>query len=540
MVSIEGAVPLPERSHALAQPATAEEAAGTYIQALVRYWPVVAGTVVLSVAIALFTLSRSGDTYQASASVLVSPLGASDPTFTGTGVVIDTGDPARTVQTAAALLNSPRAASLAASALGGGWTEGGVRGAVSVTPRGQSNVLAVTARASTPEDASNLANAFAHAAVQARTEIVQQNIAAKLRALDARFRQPGAIATATGQQELALRIVQLEAVRATKADPTLQVAQDAEPPSGSTGLPRLLLVVLSAIVGFAIGSVGAVALSYFSPKVGDESEVAALLPLPVLATIPKVSILQRRHGMHPTSLPPFVFEQIRKIRAQIPPAQGSSAIMVTSAASGDGKTTIAAGLASAFAEGGEDVILLDLDLRRPGVADLFGLEPSGTRSLQGESFSLAHMLVSVPGLPHIKVLSSRRASISVLERLVSNLPALLSEARGLAKWIILDTPPLGEVSDGLRFAPDCDGVVVVVRARHTDRSRLILAYNQLMRVGARVLGTVVNDQRRTVNVRKRTHAYHGVAWEVVEEPDYRRRWAAPADSRSNVRASSAE
>ena len=50
--------------------------------------------------------------------MLVSPLGPADPTFTGTGVVIDTGDPARTVQTAAALLDSPRAASLAAAALG--------------------------------------------------------------------------------------------------------------------------------------------------------------------------------------------------------------------------------------------------------------------------------------------------------------------------------------------------------------------------------------------------------------------------------------
>ena len=166
--------------------------------------------------------------------------------------------------------------------------------------------------------------------------------------------------------------MQLESVRSQKTDPTLQVTQEAQLPTSSTGLPRWLLVFLAAVVGFAIGSVGAVALSYFSPKVGDATEVAALLPVPVLATIPRVSFIQRRKGLSPTSMPPFVFEQIRKLRAQIPGTNDASVIMVTSTDSGDGKTTVAAGLASAFAEGKEEVILLDLDLRRPGVADIFG------------------------------------------------------------------------------------------------------------------------------------------------------------------------
>lgn len=529
-------MPTLERSP-LPPPASTEEAAGTYLQAIVRYWPVVLGSVLLALAIAFLTISRSGHTYEASASVLVNPLGAGDPTFTGTGVVIDTGDPARTVQTAAALLESPLAARMAAKAMGRGWSEGRVQAAVSVTPRGQSNVLAVTARAPTPADASKLANTFAQAAVAARATVVQRNIDAMLRALGARMRQPGTAASASGQQELALRIVQLEAARATGADPTLRVTQGAQLPTSYTGLPRLLLVILSAVVGFALGSVGAVALAYFSPRVGDATEVAQLLPVPVLAAVPKVSYIQRRHGLTPTSMAPVVFEQIRKLRAQIPTTDGPSVIMVTSADSGDGKTTVAAGLASALSEAQEEVILLDLDLRRPGVADLFGLETSAGRPLQLEAASLPHLLVQVPGLPHVKVLSARRAGIAVLERLVGQLPELLREARALAKWVVLDTPPLGEVGDGLRFAPDCDGVVLVVRARHTDRSRLILAYNQLIGVSARLLGTVVNDERRAMSFGTYSRAYHGVAWELAEAPDYRGRWAAPADSRARARAS---
>ena len=532
-----------EESLDVTAPAKVEEAAGTYLQAFARYWVLILTSVLFAVGAGLYTLSKTDQTYEASASILVSPLAAADPTFTGTGVVIDTGEPERTVQTAAALLDSPRASAAAATVMGAGWSEARVREAVSVTTRGQSNVLAVTARAPTAAQASQLANTFARSAVTSRAAIVQSNIAAKLRALNAYLaRRRAAASTTAEQQELAVRIVQLETVRATGRDPTLQVAQEAQLPGSPSGAPKLLLVLLSAIVGFAIGSVGAVALAYFSPRVGDEREVSLLLPVPVLAAIPRVSYIQRRHGLGPTSMPPFAFEQIRKLRAQIPTSKESSTIMVTSADLGDGKTTVAACLAAAFAEGKHEVILLDLNIRRPGLADIFGLEPAvGRPPFDGdqiENASLTRMLVPASGFPRLKVLSARQASIPVLERLVGRLPDLLTEARGLAKWIILDTPPVAEVGDALRFAPECDGVVLVVRPRHTDRSRLILVYNQLTSVGAHLIGTVINDQRRAASFRTYFGEYHSVASDSTDSRDFRRRWA-PSQSAGSPASGSA-
>ena len=255
-----------EPSHEQAGRTKAEEAAETYLQAIARYWPVVICAVLLAVAAALLAVIRGGETYEASASILVSPLTAAELTFTGTGVVTDTGDPARTVQTAAALLSSPRAAAAAASAMGAGWDGERVTKSVSVTPRGQSNVLAVTARAPSAGEASQLANAYAARALANRNTIVQQNVASKLRALNASLARRRGVASATAErQELAVRIVQLETVRATGRDPTLQMAQEAEPPTRPGGLPGWLLVALSALLGFAVGSVGAVALAYFGP-----------------------------------------------------------------------------------------------------------------------------------------------------------------------------------------------------------------------------------------------------------------------------------
>ena len=178
------------------------------------------------------------------------------------------------------------------------------------------------------------------------------------------------------------------------------------------------------------------------------------MPIPVLAGIPKMPYIHRRHRLAPTSMPPFAFDQIGKLRAQMPKSNESSTIMVTGADAGDGKTTIAACLAAALTEGKQDVILLDLDLRRPGLADIFGLQSATHRPLQIESASLAQMLVPSPGVPSIRVCRHDEQVFRCSNTWSADCRDLLIEARGLAKWIVLDTPPVGEVGDALRFAPE--------------------------------------------------------------------------------------
>jgi Mrp family chromosome partitioning ATPase len=94
-----------------------------------------------------------------------------------------------------------------------------------------------------------------------------------------------------------------------------------------------------------------------------------------------------------------------------------------------------------------------------------------------------------------------------LESLIVRLPALLDEAAELADWVVLDTAPVGEVSYSLRIAPEADAVVVVVRPRHTDRSRLMLARDRLLRAHANLVGTVLVGQ----TVGKLSSTYYGYA-----------------------------
>src|ERR1700736_4358385 len=167
--------------------ASAEQAVGPYLRAVRRHWRVVALVTLIAAAVAGLTIERSGKTYEASGSILVTPLPQGTSSYSGIGTVLDTSDPARTVQTAAALIDTPDTAASAARQLGQGWSTNRVQDAVSVTPRGQSNVLAITAQAPSPSDAARVANAFATSAIALRAGIVQNHIADEIASLQSRL-----------------------------------------------------------------------------------------------------------------------------------------------------------------------------------------------------------------------------------------------------------------------------------------------------------------------------------------------------------------
>ena len=117
----------------------------------------------------------------------------------------------------------------------------------------------------------------------------------------------------------------------------------------------------------------ALALETFSRPVRDREEITSLFPVPVLAALPVVPGANRSHGVAPWDVPPHVFEQIRMLRVQLTLSGTKRVIMVTSAGVGDGKTTVAAALATAFSEAGRTVMAMDLDLRKPHLAELLGV-----------------------------------------------------------------------------------------------------------------------------------------------------------------------
>jgi capsular exopolysaccharide synthesis family protein len=206
----------------------------------------------------------------------------------------------------------------------------------------------------------------------------------------------------------------------------------------------------------------------------------------------------RRHRaavlMHESSKTPAA-EAFRHLRTALRfGAPGSPrTLLVTSANTGEGKTTLAANLATSIAHLGERVLLIDADLRRPRLHELFGLDPSHglSRTLTG---SPADAEVQATAVPNLSVLCAGPALSGPAEYLSSaRFRDALRELALAYDRVVIDSSPLAPVADAEIVAPSVDGVVLVVRDRRCTAAALDRSLERLHRVGAPLLGVVAND-----------------------------------------------
>jgi len=462
-----------------------------YLRAIrAHLWLVVAVTLAVLVAAVAWNGAR-GRTYQASSDVLVNPLPADDPTFLGLPIVRDTGDPTRTLQTAATLIDSARAAGLAAQRLHDGWTQRKVQEAIEVSPQGQSSIVEVTAKGSSAGEAAHIANVYVKAVIDARETELRPLIDRAVAATRAQLaRAPrGSI----GAQTLADRVRQLENVR--DADPTLSISQVASPPEKPSGIGLPIIIVLALVLGLALGAIAALVADLIRPRrIAEEDELLTLYRLPVLARIPALPRRRRGAPDSPLAIPPMVREGFRTLQVQLELQPGRHrSILVTSASSADGKTTSAVNFALELVGAGQKVILMDLDLRKPDVGRALEVAPRAPlASLLDPKTRLEDALVEVGGISGLRVLPITQGDgFPIIERITTRLPELVNEALAIADYVIIDTAPLGEVSDALKMTSAVDDVLVVARLNNTRRANFELLRDLLERTRHTPTGLVV-------------------------------------------------
>jgi capsular exopolysaccharide synthesis family protein len=182
--------------------------------------------------------------------------------------------------------------------------------------------------------------------------------------------------------------------------------------------------------------------------------------------------------------------------------------MVTSAAPAEGKTTAAVHLAIAHAQQKHKTLLIDCDLRRPGVHGKLGIKSeSGLAHVLQNGMQWRGKLVKLPELPDLDILLAGSSNRRAADLIGTNLPRLLEEAIPDYDLIIIDSPPILGFPEPLQMAAAVDGVVLVALAGQTNRNAVGSALTTLQRVRANVVGLVLNEV--TKDMSDSYHYYYG-------------------------------
>ena len=484
-----------------------------------RKWSILAITL-LTVAVALLVSSRQTPIDVSQAGVLVTP--------------IDTGSESvapvtPNLATEAELISSVAVAGIVADNLG---IEGDPRDllpSLEVDQPTDTEILEVSYRDPDPVRARRLATGFAEGYLQFREAAASKLILERARDLETQIqaleqrlttiqadlvrlpgtdpRRPSLEAEAASLQNLILQtqITRLGLPREVTGGEVIQPASVAESPVS----PDYRVNVLFGLAaGLALGIGLALVRDRMSGRLRSSDEVEEYLEAPVLGVVPRVPDWRRRKRAYLVSAARWrspAAEAYRVLRTNVlwTASTGAKSIVVTSTHSGEGKSATVANLGVVLTRAGKRVTLVSADLRRPRLHEFFRRD-----GLIGLSDVLAGRLPLDAVIQEVTLPSSAPMDLSTVSlRLVSSGPVpedpaellgspamakVLEDLERVSDIVLIDVPPVLPVTDAPVVAAVAKNVLLVIGPNSATRASIVSARQQLERVGARILGGVLN------------------------------------------------
>jgi capsular exopolysaccharide synthesis family protein len=294
-------------------------------------------------------------------------------------------------------------------------------------------------------------------------------------------------------------------------------------------------IPLNLILGTFLGLVVAVGIvsaqEHGIRPLQAPGDVQAYLSLPELGAIPSAesSTMQRLLGTGPVSGKLELISWEKKLSILSESFRGTvtsillssfdkssrntapRTLVVTSSLPGEGKTTVVTNLAITLAGLNQRVVLIDGDLRRPRLHDIFGLTNSrGLSTVIGGSVAIDHVpieaLVQSTKVPNLSVMLSGPGTHDIGSLLYSaRMEALIGRLRSEFDYVLIDVPPSLMYSDARLLAHFSDGVVLVVRANQANDRLAQTVIQRFVMDGVPVVGTILNDW----NTKNTNRAYYG-------------------------------
>jgi len=285
---------------------------------------------------------------------------------------------------------------------------------------------------------------------------------------------------------------------------SLSVVEPAAPPTTPSNRHLFRNLAVALLLGIVAGVGFAYLVERVRPRLHGEEDVEAAADAPILATVPYVKAENGGSAFNGGS---SADEAFRRLRLAIfngeRPRKQRHAFVITSPEQGDGKTTVAANLARTVAQAGRRVVVVDADLRRPALHTHFDRagEPGLSDVLAGTPAADVTRPTSVPNLFLIPAGAPSDRAGQLLE--AANWPEILEKLRAEFDAVIVDGPPVLDVSDSLVLAAPSDGVLLVLPSSNVHRDVLHQAQKEINAAGGQLLGVVVN---RTGRQRKGTYS----------------------------------
>ncbi len=287
----------------------------------------------------------------------------------------------------------------------------------------------------------------------------------------------------------------------------IDVVDAALPAMQPTLKPKSTIVLLYLFLGAILGGVLAFILEALDTGLRSVAEIENVTGLPSLAIVPRarrsspeqiasMSTVERNVNVltQPKSQFTEAFRSLRTALLLSATGHEPKYILFTSATPSEGKTTATSNLAVILSQRGTRTLLIDADLRRPNVHHRFGLNGKlGLSTILSGQTTLEDSVQRVPEVPGLDILASGPVPPFPTEMLSSQLMKdLLDHAGTIYSHIVIDSPPILSVTDGVILSRDVDAVVLVVRHGKSSKHVVRRARDLLVRSSAPLAGIVLN------------------------------------------------
>ncbi len=283
-------------------------------------------------------------------------------------------------------------------------------------------------------------------------------------------------------------------------------------PASSTGLIRpvkLKIYMMSAGAGLAAALVLVFLLSLFYNFIQTKEELAALTSLPIIGIIGRNKNMKEDYlavEKNPQSLTAEAFRVIRTNLSYFSYKSASKAVLITSTMPGEGKTFCAVNIATIMAKAKKKVLLIDLDLHKPKQANAFNLKNDIgiTNYLVGKA-KLDDIVLDTP-VENLKIILTGPRTPNASELILEpKLETLIKKLKEDYEYVIIDTAPVGVLSDALVLMKLSDINIYVLRANFAKRDFVDLAHNIIEKNNIKSMSFVLNQ----VNQKKIPAGYGG-------------------------------